>query len=249
MTASEFLLAFQNVAATAPPYRQPQTAGVSYAFMQHAWPTLASGASAAPTSPNPLTAGNVTPQTQQQLAQVGPAAQHIVASAGPSRNGSDRDAFSASPPLQHLHASAQQLQQQQHQSPMLGPTAAAMSLQHLQLSHRGSSAGMGSGTPGAGPASSDGTPSVGGSQPGWFQQTATLSLQSMRLSSSSPTPPSMLSMGVETPCAGVTHRMFPPTPASAAAAGSGATTPAGSPQSAQANNDGTNNKDAKTNAE
>lgn len=94
MTASEFLLQFQHIAAPMPSFRQSQA---SYEFMRSAFPGL-------PGEKAPAGVQSLTQQTQQQLQIAHPASTHIVAPGQPVRKGSDRESISSSPPTQLLHS-------------------------------------------------------------------------------------------------------------------------------------------------
>lgn len=115
LTASEFLLQFQSIAAPMPLFRHPQTAGVSLSFMNSQLPPNAAAAassqtqsgatgSATPTSALQAPVAQVTPRTQQQLSHPTPSSTHIIAPGQPLRKDSDRDSSSA-PPI-HLQSSS-----------------------------------------------------------------------------------------------------------------------------------------------
>jgi hypothetical protein len=180
---------------------------------------------------------SLSPQTKLQLQHPPPgsSAQHIVTA--PSRKGSERDSLSASPPY-HLMASGAPAAAAAAAagSPALTGVAALHAGQlHLNLpgphSMRGSSAGVGpsssSAHPHAGlphnhnlPAQHPILPSGVDTQGlAWFQSSREFASDA-RLSSSSPTPPHMLSSGAETPGASAIASGPPgagPTPRNAAA--------------------------------
>jgi 6-phosphofructokinase len=210
MTASEFMLAFQSVAAPMPSYRHPQTAGISYEFMQQAFPQLPGGlfpGAAAPTT-SEMKSGALTQQTKSQLlAQPTPSPTHIVSAGQPLRKGSDREASSASPPG-HGHPMNQQQQPQQANS---GGAASGHQLSAHPVgghSRTSSDALLGSASSSNNPSAHTAAALAKAEGSNWFANAAMASAagfseklanQSARMSASSPTPPLHMLTNPETP--------------------------------------------------